>query len=131
VKKYSEGEKIMKRKKTAGQETGGSPAAKTEEARKPVKAAKPAAPKGYAVVDFPQEGEIVTSAHYAFRIGASAADRAEVSVDDRDWAACRFNSGYWWFDWSGYGSGPHTVVARIPGNKGFVKSKPRHFTVLI
>lgn len=105
--------------------------ANAQRATPPVKKERAAGPKAYIVVDHPVEGEIVRSLSYTFRIGASAGGRVEVSFDDKEWLGCREDSGYWWFDWSNYGSGPRTFRARfIAQGRPPLKSKPRHFTVL-
>jgi hypothetical protein len=97
-----------------------------------VPAKKAAAPKRVAVVDYPLEGEIVKSPHYTLRIGASETDAVEVSIDGKEWQACRPNVGYWWYDWSGYSAGGHSIVARVKSSAArYSKSKLRHFTVLI
>lgn len=87
--------------------------------------------KTFLVVDYPQEGEIVTAAEYTLRLSTNAAAGVEVSIDGKDPKPCRESVGHWWFDWSGYGSGPHTVVARVNGGKRTVKSQIRSFTVLM
>jgi hypothetical protein len=69
-------------------------------------------------LDYPQEGERIVSAEYAFRIGAQATRAVEISIDDGAWRPCRQAEGYWWFDWSGYGSGGHHAVARIQRENG-------------
>jgi hypothetical protein len=93
---------------------------------------KAAGPKAYVVIDYPVEGEIVTSPHYAFRIGAGGAERVEISFDGKQWSPCRESAGYWWYDWSGYEAGPRILRARLLAQgRPPLKSKPRHFTVLI
>lgn len=116
------GRKLMARKKKA------TPARGTDSA---APAATTDAAKAYVTVDYPQEGEIVTSASYALRITTSAAEGVDVSIDGKDFQPCRECVGHWWFDWSGYGAGPHSVVARIAVGKRALKSKARSFTVLI
>lgn len=93
--------------------------------------AVPRASKSVVVVDFPLEGEIVTTPHYTFRIGCSATAPLEICVDGREWAPCRASVGYWWYDWSASESGAHTVVARMKTGRRSVESRPRRFTVLI
>lgn len=67
-----------------------------------------------ASIDYPQEDETITSPHYTFRIKAPLnAEKVEVCVDGAPWQLCRYSSGFWWFDWSGYFSGEHEIVARI------------------
>jgi hypothetical protein len=89
------------------------------------------ASKTFVAVDYPQEGEIITAAQYTLRLTSSAVDGVEVSIDGKAPQPCRESVGYWWFDWSGYGSGPHTVVARINAGKRVLKSQVRSFTVLM
>lgn len=65
-------------------------------------------------IDFPTEGELVTSTHYTFRIQAPInAEKVEICVDGSPWQLCRYASGHWWYDWSGYFSGEHEVVVRV------------------
>ncbi len=67
-----------------------------------------------ASIDYPREDELVTSPHYTFRIAAPMnAEKVEVCVDGAPWQLCRYASGHWWYDWSGYFSGDHEIVARI------------------
>lgn len=89
------------------------------------------AAKAYVAVDYPQEGEIVTSASYAIRLTTSASAGVEVSIDGKEFQPARESVGHWWLDWSGYGSGPHALIARITVGKRALKSKARSFTVLI
>lgn len=66
------------------------------------------------VIDFPREDERVNSAHYTFRVSAPmTAEKVEVCVDGAPWQLCRYSGGYWWYDWAGYYSGEHEVVARM------------------
>jgi hypothetical protein len=99
--------------------------------RPPAAAARaPKAPRQTVTVDFPLEREIVTSAEYTVRISTTAVQGVEVSIDGKEWRPARESVGFWWYDWSGYGAGPHTVEARIPSGKRFLKSKPRQFTAI-
>jgi len=67
-----------------------------------------------ASIDYPQEEETITSPHYTFRIKAPLnAEKVEICIDGAPWQLCRYSSGFWWFDWSDYGSGEHEIVARI------------------
>ncbi|MBL8023517.1 MAG: hypothetical protein JNK54_04440 [Elusimicrobia bacterium] len=124
---------VVKKKRVTGEKTG-VVAPKT---RPPVARAEALLPspealgKNYIGIDFPQVGEILTSPHYALRVSTSATDGVEVSVDGKEWQPCRECVGFWWYDWSGYGSGVHTVVARITVGKRTLKSKPRSFTVIV
>lgn len=62
-------------------------------------------------VEYPQEGEIITSPSYTFRIAASA-PRVEIAIDGGGWSPCRRSDDYWWFDWSDYDPGRHQAVVR-------------------
>ncbi|HRY29424.1 MAG TPA: hypothetical protein P5079_05225 [Elusimicrobiota bacterium] len=124
----------MKKKKFSSQDTNRPAAASPAPAPASSSTTTPKAaktPKGSIQIDYPLEGEILTSGCYTFRLGASPTDRVEVSIDGKDWLPCRECVGYWWFDWSGYGSGAHSLEARIPSGKRYLKSKLRQFTVLI
>src|SRR5438270_5168402 len=67
-----------------------------------------------AAVDFPQEGERISSSHYTFRIRAPLnAEKVEVCIDGSPWQLCRYSASFWWYDWSGYSAGEHELVARI------------------
>ena len=76
----------------------------------------PASPD--VAVDYPQRGERVVSREYAFRVSAEEKGSVEVSIDEGAWLPCRQAAGFWWRDWSGYGAGPHSVIARISLHKG-------------
>ncbi|MBI3549977.1 MAG: hypothetical protein HY078_13145 [Elusimicrobia bacterium] len=80
-------------------------------------------------VDYPQDGERITSNIYSFRIGTSPqASKVEVSIDGGPWLPCRIASGYWWHDWICFVHGDHTVVARAILSDGTsAKSKSRAF----
>ena len=64
-------------------------------------------------MDYPQAKEIITSPHYTFRFDPSAeTESVEVSINDGSWQPCRKAGQYFWFDWAGFGSGHHAIVAR-------------------
>ena len=64
-------------------------------------------------IDYPTSGETVTAPTYTFRVGATEPlIEAEISIDRGPWERCRHACGFWWYDWSSYGSGAHTVAAR-------------------
>lgn len=69
-------------------------------------------------VDYPREGEKITSPDYAFRVGAGAPGTVEISIDNGEWRPCRQAEGYAWYDWSGYKAGKHQVVARVQAQNG-------------
>lgn len=65
-------------------------------------------------IDHPHEGERISSPHYTVRIRAPLnAEKVEVCVDGSPWQLCRYSAGYWWYDWIGFTTGDHEVVARI------------------
>ena len=111
-------------KKTEGLQATISPAPKA-----PKQKAKSARPRRYVRVDYPMEGENIMSEFYTFRISASPTDRVEISIDHGEWLPCRPSVGYWWFDWSHFSAGPHSLQARIPpeGSRD-LKSRPHQFT---
>ena len=86
-----------------------------------------------ANIDYPQEDETVGSAHYTFRVKAPLnAEKVEVCIDGAPWQLCRYASGFWWYDWSDYGSGEHEVVARIlPFDSRNYTLRTRRFTVAL
>ena len=121
----------METKKVTAKKTAVKKTLKRKSASKAV-VAKKTTPKGYVVVDFPLESEIISSEHYALRIGASDNGYAEVSINNGEWLPTRFNDGYWWFDLYNLINGKHTIVARLCDNSGtiIVKSKIRNFSVV-
>ena len=68
-------------------------------------------------VEYPQEGELITSSSYTFRIDGSA-PRVEIAIDGGDWRPCRRSDDYWWFDWSDYDSGRHQAIVRSAQRTG-------------
>lgn len=70
-------------------------------------------------IDYPKEGEEITSPQYTFRIGVSAAvEGVEIAINDKPGRNCRESCGYWWYDWSGYKTGEYQVVARVRAKGG-------------
>ena len=51
-------------------------------------------------IDHPQAGEIVRPGHYALRLSAARADRAQVRFDKGAWQDCRESLGHFWYDWA-------------------------------
>lgn len=83
-------------------------------------------------IDYPQQHERIGSERYTFRVGAAAepGESVQVSVDDAPFQACRCAAGYWWFDWEGYRTHHHRLVARIVAPGGEVVSETsRRFVV--
>lgn len=88
----------------------------------------PQAPR--VVIEFPQEGEVVTSSEYTFRIAVPfAADKVELSLTGGDWQPCREAVGLWWFDWDGYQPGKYSAKARMVRDGKTIDSSERRFTV--
>jgi hypothetical protein len=87
--------------------------------------APPPAPAAVAV-DYPKNGDRVTSRDYTFRVSAEAAGTVEISIDDEPWRPCRQAAGFWWHDWSGFRPGPHSVLARLNLRKGRRTFSARH-----
>jgi hypothetical protein len=73
--------------------------------------AKRRVPAPRLAVEYPQEGEVVASSSYIFRIDANA-PRVEIAIDGGDWQSCRRSDDYWWFHWSDYESGRHQAIVR-------------------
>ncbi|MBI4679213.1 MAG: hypothetical protein HY748_16685 [Elusimicrobia bacterium] len=82
-------------------------------------------------LDFPKEGERLTSAEYTFRVAAPEnAESVELSVNQGPWQSCRLSSGYWWYDWIGFGSGSYQTRARMRTCEGRVMTTlARRFSV--
>ena len=78
-------------------------------------------------MDYPQAKEIITSPHYTFRFDPSPeTESVEVSIDDGPWQACRKSGQYFWFDWTGFASGHHAIVARgVLADGGTEETRPR------
>ncbi len=81
-------------------------------------------------IDHPHADEAVALSHYTFRMsGPETIAFMEISVDRGPWQSCRRACGYWWFDWTNYGAGPHQLVARGQNRDGSsIGSMPRRFT---
>ena len=85
-------------------------------------------------IDFPKQHERIASERYTFRISASVGEDecVLVSVDDAPFQPCRTAEGYWWFDWDGYRSHHHRLVAKIVSSNGDVVSEvARRFLVAL
>lgn len=78
-----------------------------------------------AGIEFPRRGEVITSSEYSFRIAAPTQSQSvEASIDGGGFMPCRLSEGRWWFDWSGYASGYHTIRVRIELHDGYVFTLP-------
>lgn len=84
-------------------------------------------------IDYPRQNEVIASSDYTIRVFApKGAQRVGISIDQGPWKSCRPAVGYWWYDWSGYDSGEHIVVARGQNRDGSpIGSTPRRFTVAL
>ena len=87
--------------------------------------------KKVVVIEYPRHNETITSKDYTFRIVAMpGVKNVEVSIDEAGWQPARHSENSWWFDWSGFGSGEHEVVARMQLSNGhFHTTDRRSFTV--
>lgn len=80
-------------------------------------------------IEYPREGEVITSPSYVFRIDADAA-RVEIAIDGGGWTSCRRSDDYWWFDWSDYEPGVHQALVReAPGRGPEPPARSRRFYV--
>lgn len=77
------------------------------------------------ILDYPRQGEIVTSQGYTLRITTlEPAESVDVCIDQGTWRPCRKSVGYWWYDWSGYESGVHDVKCRAKFRSGRTEVGP-------
>jgi hypothetical protein len=87
----------------------------------------------YLIIDYPVENDVVhSSGHYAIRIGASQNGYVELSFNGGEWIPCRYNDGYWWFDWVYFSAGDYVISARMVGPEGssVIETAPRKCKVL-
>lgn len=81
-------------------------------------------------VEFPEDGEIINSSHYHFRLWAADARSVSISIDGGPWLACHPDVGYWWHEWTGYSNGRHWVAARMRDDEGrLISARPQRFSV--
>ncbi|HEX4048700.1 MAG TPA: hypothetical protein VH309_12730 [Elusimicrobiota bacterium] len=93
-----------------------------------------AAVKKKIAIDYPKRHERISSPAYTFRLSAALErdESVEISVDDGPFRPCRFAAGYWWYDWAGYRSHHHRLIARIVSPDGDVVSEAaRRFAVAL
>jgi hypothetical protein len=84
--------------------------------------------KKVAVIEYPRHNETITSKDYTFRIVAMpGVEKVEVSIDEAGWQPCRQSGDSWWYDWSGFGSGEHELVARLQLSDGHFHTSERRF----
>ncbi|MBI4422910.1 MAG: hypothetical protein HY554_04250 [Elusimicrobia bacterium] len=78
-------------------------------------------------IEYPKKGETIVSPQYSLRINAPLdAQKVELAVDGGSYLHCRRDSGFWWFDWTGYGAGYHAAVVKVTLRDGFVAILPPH-----
>jgi hypothetical protein len=80
-------------------------------------AALAAEPEAVSIV-LPKDGEAVPPFGCTFLVSARGAARVELSIDGGAWRPCRKAAGFWFLDWSAFGSGRHCVMARSVGSEG-------------
>lgn len=71
-----------------------------------------------ALIDFPQEGELVLQGHYAVRISAEPGMDVEISSDEKEWSPTRPSVGFHWFDWTAVAPGRTVLSLRVKVGKG-------------
>ncbi|MBI5884291.1 MAG: hypothetical protein HZB91_14440 [Elusimicrobia bacterium] len=90
----------------------------------------PSTPKAAAsvTIDYPRPNEKVNPGHYAIRVTATeGTPSVMVSIDGGGFSSCRFDGGYWYFDYQA-SEGRHSVVART--SDGSAETRARRFEVL-
>lgn len=70
-----------------------------------------------ARLEFPAEGELITSRGYVFRV-EGAARRVDIAIDGDGWRSCRRDGDSWWLNWTGYSSGRHQAIVRTEPETG-------------
>ena len=109
--------------------TKSAPAARKTAVDKPRRAAE-AAPEGR--IDFPKEGERVSSGHYAVRISAPKGWDVEINTGGTEWWGCRESVGFYWFDWWPAKPGRTNLSVRVKSGKGrWKKVSERACTVAV
>ena len=82
----------------------------------------------YVSIDYPREGDVFKQGSYGIRISASKGYTPEVAIDGHEWKPCRPAVGFWWFDWSRYPVGSHTIEARLRDGQKLLKKVLRSCT---
>jgi hypothetical protein len=70
-------------------------------------------PDAKVIIDYPTELETVSGLSYSIRVGATNEGSVEISFNEGEWKPCRFNCGYWWFDWGYFKPGEYKILARM------------------
>jgi hypothetical protein len=70
--------------------------------------------KKVVAIDYPLHNETITSNDYTFRVTAMpGVKKVEISINGGGWEPCRQSENAFWYDWSGYVSGDHEMIARV------------------
>lgn len=125
IKKKTAAKKTTTRKKTT--KAAAPKKAKAETAVKTEKKEVNNYPNAYLVLDHPIEMETIYGNHYAIRAGASPDGYVEISFNNGEWQPCRFDAGYWWFDWTYFSKGDYSIVLRLmdPNGSEIMETAPR------
>ncbi|MDR1195628.1 MAG: hypothetical protein LBL00_04025 [Endomicrobium sp.] len=81
----------------------------------------------YIIIDHPIEMETIYGNHYAIRVGASPDGYVEISFNNGEWQPCRYDAGYWWFDWTYFSKGDYAIAVRLidPSGNAILETSPR------
>ena len=74
--------------------------------------------------DYPKANEMISSAHYAFRLQTRLAGNVDISINGGPWTPCRPAAGYWWFDWAPDGQDRGKAVGRLLSENGRIFQTP-------
>lgn len=125
VKKKAAVKKIAAKKKTV--KTAAPKKVKAEKTVKTTKKTSKNYPNAYLIIDHPIDMETIYGNHYAIRIGASPDGYVEISFNNGEWQPCRYDAGYWWFDWTYFSKGDYAIAVRLidPNGNSIVETTPR------
>ncbi|MDR2426662.1 MAG: hypothetical protein LBD46_05735 [Endomicrobium sp.] len=117
--------KTKTRKKTT--KTSDAKKMKSVEETKEIKTEVNNYPNAYIVIDHPIDMETIYGNHYAIRVGASTDGYVEISFNNGEWQPCRYDAGYWWFDWTYFAKDDYFIVVRLmdPGGNLIMETAPR------
>ena len=68
-------------------------------------------------VDYPHEGERISSSHCTFQIDAPERS-VVIAIDGDGWRCCSRRDGRWWYDWPCGEPGRHQAIVRCEGAAG-------------
>lgn len=117
VKKKTTAKKTTAKKSAAVKKTPAKTAVK-KEVKTEAKTNKNT--NAYLLIDYPVEGDQISCGHYAIRVGASPDGYVELSFNNGEWHPCRYDDGFWWFDWVYFTPGNYTLAARMVDANGNV-----------